>query len=122
MKRVKLSTLSTDELVERFAEIGLAQDEAIWEYRSAEYNHLYMKMEAVRDELRARSGDQRRLLVRLLDHVNPQVRLKAAISVLALEPVAARSVLEALYTSQFPQRLDAGPILRGLDSGSFVPT
>lgn len=122
MKRQKLSTLTVDALVTLFVEIALAQDEAIWDHRTANYNRLFDKMENVRAELRSRPGDQRRALVTLFDHPNPQVRLKAAISTLVFEPVAARAVLEAIYAIPGPQRLDAGPILRGLDDGTFVPS
>jgi hypothetical protein len=80
-------------------------------------------MDAVRNELRARPGDQRRALVPLLQHGNIQVMLKAALSTLALEPKKARMVLEAISLSRRqPQALEAGTSLRDLDDGVFKPT
>ena len=80
-------------------------------------------MEVVRDELKRRPGDQRRALLALYQHPNMQVRLKAAVSTLAVSPQPARDVVESIARSrQQPQAGDAGMLLRGLDDGSFVPS
>jgi hypothetical protein len=119
----KISKMTTEELVERFTAIALKQDEAVRSYDSAKFNRLFDQMDRVREELRSREGDQRRALLPLYDHPNPQVRLKAAVTTLALAPTAARRVLKALsYPKDKPQALDAGMTLWGLDSGEFKPT
>jgi hypothetical protein len=79
-------------------------------------------MDAVENELRARPGDQRKALLPLLRHGNLQVMLKAALSTLALEPKAARTVLEAIQASRRqPQALEAGTSLAFMDRGIFKP-
>jgi hypothetical protein len=53
---------------------------------------------------------------------NSQVRLIAASHTLAVAPAAARHVLEQIVQrKEFPQALDAGMLIRGLDDGSFKP-
>ncbi|KIZ37221.1 MULTISPECIES: DUF2019 domain-containing protein [Rhodopseudomonas] len=116
-------TASTQELVERFERIALAQDEAIWKDRTARYNRLYEQMDEIRNELRSREGDQRRALIPLLQSENMQVRLKAAITVLSVSPEAARQALESVRDDgYFPQAADARGMLAALDDGTFVLT
>ena len=109
MKRLELQKLTIDELVERFAALGLEQDEA--------------KVEKVEEELKSRTPDQRRALLPLYDHENDQVRLNAANATLAVSPKDARALLEAIAESGvFPQRGDAGMALWALDEGISEPT
>jgi hypothetical protein len=110
------------ELVGRFAEIGVAQDRALLDDSVARFNQLYREKVKVRDALRAMPGDQRRALTVLYDHPNFQVRLNAAKSTLAIEPVAARRLIEAIAAARIPhQSLEAGMTLYNLDKGVFVP-
>jgi hypothetical protein len=72
--------------------------------------------------LKARNGDQRRALLLLYEHPNAQVRLKAAKATLAVNPDAARRVLQTLADSrEFPQAGDAGMTLINLDRSIFNP-
>src|ERR1051326_1658096 len=95
MTQVDLKSMSVDELVHRFVEIAIPQNWAIFEDAHAKYNRLYRQMDEIRTELKARPGDQRRSLVQLYDHPNIQVRLKAALSTMALAPNAI--VLNAAF-------------------------
>lgn len=123
MKHIKLKGMTTDQLVTRFVDLALAQDEALLDDRIATYNRLYKDIDEVRAELRSRLGDQRYALVKLLTHENAQVRLKAAITVLALVPEEARQVLQNIIDQkEYPQRAYAWDILDGLDKGTYVPT
>jgi hypothetical protein len=123
MNPPELPHLSVDELVERFSEITLKQDRALMRDEIASFNRLFGQMVDVKEELRSRSGDQRGALLRLFDHPNAQVRLKAAKATLALAPVAAREMLQAIADSkEFPQAGEAGMSLRNLDNGTFKPT
>jgi hypothetical protein len=80
-------------------------------------------MVAIRDELKSRPGDQRRALLSLFDHENAQVRLQAARATLAVEPAAARSVIESIAQGRkFPQAGDAGMTIENLDSGFYKPS
>jgi hypothetical protein len=118
-----LKVMTVSELVERFAVIAIDQDKAIFEENNTRYRKLYGLMEAVRRELKARPGDQRKALLPLFEHPNLQVRLKAAITTLALAPGPSRQLLQAIANShRFPQAADAGLILDGLRDGSFVPS
>jgi ParB-like chromosome segregation protein Spo0J len=122
MKSDKLRGLSVQELVARFEIIALAQDRALLYDEIAKFNRLFDEMDAVKQELRSRPGDGRRALVSLYAHPNAQVRLKAAVATLAVEPEAARRELETIAASkEFPQAGDAGMTLSGLDDGTFKP-
>jgi hypothetical protein len=79
-------------------------------------------MEDVRRELKGRVGDQRRALLPLLKHANAQVRLKAAITTLAVAPRASRQALQLIWDrNEFPQAADAFGMIRSLDKGTYVP-
>ena len=121
MKRADLTKMTVDQLVDRFAEIGVAQDGAIWDGKHAKFNRLYDQMDAVDRELRSRGLEARLALTRLFDHRNIQVRLQAARWSLGVAPVEARRVIERISQSGFyPQAGDAGMTLSNLDDG-IVP-
>nr|WP_256477691.1 DUF2019 domain-containing protein [Aurantimonas marianensis] len=56
----------------------------------ATINRLVRRRFAVENELKARTGDQRRQLSHYYDHPNIQVQLNAATATLALFPTQAR--------------------------------
>jgi hypothetical protein len=118
-----LQGLTVDQLVQRFIEIGIAQDQAERYENYDEYNRLYALMTAVDNELRARGNDARLVLLKLYDHPNMQVRLKAAIYTLPVAPKVARDAMEAISVSKhFPQAGDAGILLQSYDEGRYNPT
>jgi hypothetical protein len=122
MKGLNLGGMTTVELVDRFAEICAKQDQALFESEIAEFNRLYDQMAAIRDELKARHGDQRSALLALFDHQNLQVRLQAAKATLAVAPAAARRMIELIQEwGRQPYAGDAGMCLVNLDRGIFVP-
>ncbi len=119
---LKLHELTVDQLVQRFAEIGVAQDQALLYDRHAEFRRLFRQMNAIDNELQRRGNDARSALLRLYGHPNIQVRLKAAIKTLAVAPDLARQVIGAVQRSGcLPQSLDAGMTLRNLETGVFKP-
>jgi hypothetical protein len=123
MKRPELQDLSVDQLLERFTAIALEQDQALLMDEIARFNRLYDEMDAVKIELKRRPGDQRRALLALYHHPNIQVRLKAAVGTLAVEPGPARGLLQTIADShEYPQAGDAGMTLVNLDRGIFRPT
>jgi Domain of unknown function (DUF2019) len=123
MKRVQLGSMTIADLVERFAQIGVTQDQALLGGEIAKFNRLFDQMGAVSNELKSREGDQRRALMVLYNYPNIQVRLKAAKHTLAVAPVEARKQLEAIAdTHWMPQAGDAGMSLSFLDRGVFKPT
>ena len=123
MKQTALQDMTVDQLVERFTAFALDQDKALLRNDHARFNRLFDEMESVERELKGRSGDLRRALLALYGHPNAQVRLKAVKATLAVEPVAARRMLELIADSrEYPQAGDAGMTLDALDSGVFKPT
>jgi len=123
MSGAKLRNMTMDQLVERFVKIALEQDEAEVMGDTQKFSPLFRQMEAVEDELKARPGDQRRLLLSLYAHPNAQVRVKAAKATLAVAPQAARNALMKLAAShEYPQSGEAGMSLVNLDRGIFKPT
>ena len=123
MKRLGFARLTTADLMKRFADIGVAQDEALLEDESARFNRLYSEKVAIVEELKSRPDDQRSTLLTLYDHPNMQVRLNAAKATLAVAPGEARRKLEAIANSGWqPQAGDAGMSLWNLDRGVFKPT
>jgi hypothetical protein len=73
MERGKFQDMSVDQLIERFVEIGMAQDEALLDDDIAKFNRLFDRMQDVVRELKTRKGDQRRALISLYTHPNMQV-------------------------------------------------
>jgi hypothetical protein len=123
MKRVNLQDMTVEQLVQRFTALAVEQDRASLANNNAEVIRLFWLLAAIDDELKLRHGDQRRALLRLYDHPNMQVRLKAATVTLAIAPRAARDVLEVIRASkQQPQALEAGMSLWNLARGVFKPT
>ena len=123
MTNHKLRCMSSEQLVERFAAIGLEQDRALLENEIATFNRLFDQMQAVSRELKSRSGDQRRALMKLYQHPNMQVRLKSAVATLPVAPEAARHMLELIAQSGWqPQAGDAGMAIVSIDRGIFKPT
>ena len=113
---------SVDQLVNQFTEIALQQDKALLSGDTASYNRLYAEMEVVGKELKGRYGDQRRSLLRLYNHPNAQVRLKAAINTLAIERESAQRALQVISDrNEYPQAADARGMIRALLEGTYVP-
>ena len=118
-----LKKMTVEELVERFTEIALAQDKAVLEENYAHFNKLYGHMDDVKTELKDREGDQRRALLRLYRHSNPQVRLKAVKATLAVVPDEAQAMLRVIANSrENPQAGEAGMSIRAMERGIFKPT
>jgi hypothetical protein len=118
MTYAKREEMTVTQLIEYFKMIALDQYDAILDEDNDKYNRLFDDMEGIRNELKRRDGDQRRALISLFKHPNRQVRLKAAISTLAIEPDAARQVLQTISDrNEQPQAMDARLIMKSLDAG-----
>lgn len=120
---MKLSDMTSEQLVTKYVEIGSAQSRALMLDEIAKFNRLFDSMVIVERELQRREGDQRRLLLALYNHENAQVRLNAINSTLAIEPALGRRALEVLRESgEYPQSMDAGMAIFALDEGISKPT
>jgi len=122
MRGTVLSRMTTEQLVQLFAELSVEQDRALLLRAISKVNKIYDKLEAIESELKSRPGDQRSALLPLYNHKNIHVRVKAAKATLAIAPEAARAQLEAIRTSGWqPQALEAGMSLGFLDEGIYQP-
>lgn len=123
MTRAKLQKMTVQQLVDRFETIALEQGTALLYDEIGQYNRLYDEMDALEEELKGRTGDQRQALIPLLGHANTQVRLKAAFATLALVPKEARQALQAISDADaYPEAAYARDILDGLDDGTYTPS
>ena len=123
MRRVTVHAMTVEQLVDLFADSALEQDVALLEERITQVNRLYDRLKVIEGELQRRDGDQRRALVRLYAHPNPQVRVKAITATLAVAPEKARRALQKLAASrEYPQSGEAGMTIRALDRGIFKPS
>jgi hypothetical protein len=121
MTQFNVKTMAVNELVERFVTIALDQDQALFNDEIATFNKLYRQMDAVRNELKSRPGDQRSALLPLHTHPNIQVRLKAALSTMEVAPEAAREVFQKIADSRrYPQAADALAAIWRLDGWPLV--
>jgi hypothetical protein len=120
--KLKLKTMSVHQLVEQFRDFALAQDDALLGGEQRRVNALFWKLADIADELKSREGDQRTALMRLYDHPNAQVRVKAIKNTLAVAPKKARRALEILAASkEYPAAGEAGMSVWALDEGVFKP-
>lgn len=101
---------------------------ALEEYKAVEGNEnrksraLYWKIRAVLDELR-QPQERRGALIPFLQHPNINVRLKAAIALLTIEPDRAWAALaEIKATRHTPFSADAALAFINFENGIFVPT
>ena len=123
MKRSAIAAMTVEQLIDRFLAVALDQDQAIFDDDNAKYRRLFDEMEVIRAELKSRAGDQRRALLPQLKHSNAQVRLKAAITLLAVAPEAARQALQVIHErKEYPQAADAFGMIRALDRGTYIPS
>lgn len=121
MTRFNVKTMTVNELVDRFVAIALDQDQALFNDEIDTFNKLYSQMDAVRNELKSRPGDQRSALLPLYTHPNVQVRLKAALSTMDVAPEAAREVFQKIAeTHRYPQAADALAAIWRLDGRPLV--
>jgi hypothetical protein len=119
---MKLTDATIDELVEMFAETAVHQDNALLREDIQKVNRLFDRLEAIESELKGREGDQRPALVRLYEHPNPQVRVKAVKATLAAAPEVAYPMLKAIAESrEYPQAGEAGMCIWNIERGVYKP-
>jgi hypothetical protein len=92
MKRISLQDMTLDQLVKRFVDIALAEYEAREREDTAKFNRLFDQMTDLMAEFLIRPVRQRRALMALYEHPNPQVRYTAAVATKDFATQAARRV------------------------------
>jgi len=122
MRHADVAGQTVPRLVEQFRALALAKSAAIATGQNAKYTRLYWRLDTVEKELRSREGDQRRALIELYNHPNPQVRLDAAMATLVVFHHESRAALQMIIDrGEFPQAADAGHTLLYMSDGRFVP-
>lgn len=120
---VNLSLLSNESLASRFETLCLEQHRSLDREEIAAYNRRYKHIDAIIEELKSRSNDERRVLQKFYQHRNSQVALTAAYANLAIDYEGARRTIEEIADSgDFPQAGDAGMASAFLDDGTYKPT
>lgn len=118
MRKSKIETLSSEELVGKFIEIATEHGEAIAALDTKTANRLFDRESRVVRELRARPGDHRRRLFALYRHPNFQVRLNAVRRTFALNRAEAEAQLREIgETAPEPQGFHARMSLSMLEIG-----
>jgi hypothetical protein len=123
MTATQYQKMSVPALVREFVTLCIAQHHALEREEIAQYNRRYKRVEAIKNELKSRPGDQRRALQVLFGQGNLQVRYMAAHANLAIDYDKARNELEAIAATHWqPQAANAGITLENLDTGFYTPT
>ncbi len=127
------SEMSDEELAKAFVEISVSEADAIGLGKVRTMRKLFDQLRALKETLRARGPEARRVLVPFLSYSPPsasifadqaaQVRLNAARELLAVVPEQARAALEDLAANgPSAQSGRAGMCLQFLEDGVFKPT
>lgn len=123
-KALNLKTLTLEELLERFEEICLVEDETyaqLFGGGAKKYNECETYLLAVYVEIKLRGLDACRALMRLYANPNCQVQYQAAIFTYGIAPELARGLLEKLRDAKLADvSLKAASELRDIDAGLFV--
>jgi len=121
LEPIDLSRLSIEELISRFVDIGVAQEQAHENDETEKNKLLDSAMNNIDRELRDRGKSARLALKQLYEHSNAQVRMEAARLSYGVAPEAARACLQALRDSKLPpQYYLVGSILRAIDHGKLT--
>jgi Domain of unknown function (DUF2019) len=120
MKRINLQDMTLEQLVKRFLDIALAEYDAREREDTARYNRLFDQMTDLMAEFLTRPVQQRRALMALYEHPNPQVRYLAALFTQDIDPQAARRVCEIISErNEYPQAANARRMIDNLDKGPY---
>lgn len=118
MKTPDLNSLSNEQLAEQFAQLAIQQFHAELRNETSKVNRLASADIAITRVLKSRGPDARRILLPLLDHENPQVRLRAAEALGGVELERAVETLKDLHRSApSAQRGAAGVDLYLIEKG-----
>jgi hypothetical protein len=117
MKDAKLQDMSVDELVDKFTSLALAEYEASESEDNARFRRLFGQMRELLAEFKKRPIQQRRALMALYAHPNPQVRYMAAHATSDFAPDEVRRVCEVLIErNEYPQAANARMLIQELDN------
>lgn len=117
MKKTDYSEMTIDGLLKCFEKACLEQYDTYITDDIRKFNAKFEILLSIADDLKARSPDARRSLLRLLSNNNRQVRLQAAKCVYPVAREEAKKCLQDLAAARFPddQSLSAGMCLYRLE-------
>lgn len=122
MKRINLSEIDDDVLIDKFVVAAKNLGLAVLDSETRRANRMYHYLRAIDLELRSRGTQARMKLTPLLNDDDRFVRYYAAQKLLGLVPDRSRSVIEWNYKYRFDAIAgDAGMLLAALDSGEYKP-
>jgi hypothetical protein len=123
MKKLNLATATVPELADEFLRLAIAKGRAVMDFENAKVKRFYWQIDAIRNELKTRPGDQRRVLAAFYRHPSPSVRLEAATATLVVLPEQSRLVLQEIVDRvEYPFAGTAGMRLHNLATGFYKPT
>jgi Domain of unknown function (DUF2019) len=123
MTRANVEDMRIDQLVEQFTVVAAAEYDALEKGDREKFRGLFRQMTDVMNELKSRPIEQRRALMALYQHPNPQVRYEAAFATSDFAAEAARLVFEIIIErNEYPQAADARGMIRELDKRGTAST
>jgi hypothetical protein len=115
MTRGNPQDMNIDQLVKMFTVLALGEYEAFEMGDNAKFRRLFQQMTDLMNELKSRPIEQRRALMTLYQHPNPQVRCEAAFATSDFDPQAARRAWEIIIErNEYPQAADARRMIKNL--------
>lgn len=115
MTKQDFSSWSVDDLHERYAELSMRQSAAADLSNISGVNRLGKEIYEIASELKSRPG-RGRILMKLFDHPDFNVRFNAGRSLMSVFPEEARRQIQAIADSgKYPYSVDAGLYLSSLD-------
>jgi hypothetical protein len=133
MTNPDLTLMTLDQLVAYFAETATAEEEAIDGMTTdmsdptrpaavKRSDELGKELERIDRELRRRGREARLSLLKLYEHPNAQVNLRAAFYTLGVAPAIARERIKVIADSEWPPQFwQARSIISALENGNLKP-
>lgn len=114
--------ISVQELLDRFVDVCLDQEDALSDEDYDKFNRLYDVRMDIQDELKRRGDKARRSLLRLYDHPNLTVQMFAAAATAGLEREAALAKLREIGARRdFLDSIRANSMATRLEEGAWDP-
>ncbi len=114
--------ISVQQLLDRFVDVCLDQEDALSDEDYDKFNRLYDVRMDIQDELKRRGDKARRSLLRLYDHPNLTVQMFAAAATAGLEREAALAKLREIGARRdFLDSIRANSMATRLEEGAWDP-
>jgi hypothetical protein len=116
MKKVDHSKMAIEELLDLYTRFSIEQGNAAYVANTSRVNRIGDALYLISNEIRRRSDDRGRSMLKLFEHPNAQVRFNAAASVSGVFPKEARQAMQDIADSKTEMlAFDAKMYLHTLD-------